>query len=104
MLRPVDMTLSLQATTDTTRAGTQGINAARTEVANQMFADRLEKQAKLEESQVVKSNESEKSDVNPDRQGHGGGYQSNRKNQKKTEEPKKAKPKFNSESLYDIRI
>ncbi|MCL2199616.1 MAG: hypothetical protein FWB80_11910 [Defluviitaleaceae bacterium] len=104
MLRPVDMTLTIQATTDTTRAGTQGANAARPEVASQMFADRLEKQTKMQESQVVKSNESEKSDVNPDRQGHGGGYQPNRRNAPKKEEPKKAKPRFAGESLYDIKI
>ena len=106
MLRPVDMTLSIQGTTELHRAGTQGANAARPEVANQMFADRLEKQTRLQESQVVKSNESEKSDVQPDRQGHGGGYQPNR-SKKKPEEAKKEKPKKvpgTGESLYDIKI
>jgi len=98
------MSLSIQATTDTTRAGTQGTNAARPEVASQMFAERMEKQAKLQESQVVKGNESEKSDVQPDRQGYGGGYHPNRRNKKKQEEAKKAKQKSVSESLYDIKI
>ncbi|MDR0272531.1 MAG: hypothetical protein LBI27_04355 [Clostridiales bacterium] len=98
MLRPIDMTLSIQNSADS-RA--QGAQAARPEVANQMFADRLEKQVKLQEQQV---NQSEKSEVNPDRQGHGGGYQPNRKPaQKKTEATKKSKGVI-KESLYDIRV
>jgi hypothetical protein len=39
-----------------------------------MFADRLEKQIRQQEQQVMKSAEAEQADVNPDRQGHGGGY------------------------------
>ena len=103
MLRPVDMNLSIQHAADAARASTNQA-AARPEVAQQQFTDRLEKQVKMQEKQVQNANEAEKNDVNPDRKGFGGGYQPNKKKQgqKKTE----AKPakKFHGESMYDIRI
>lgn len=103
MLRPIDMTMTIQGAAEAQRAGAQGQAAARPEVASQMFADRLEKQVKMQEQQVAQANQSEKSDVNPDREGQGGGYQSKRK-AKKTEEKPKAKSKFAGESMYDIRV
>jgi hypothetical protein len=105
MLRPIDMTLTIQGSAEAHRAGAQGAQAARPEVASQMFADRLEKQVKMQEQQVIQSNQSEKSDVQPDRQGHGGGYQPNRKNKRAEKAAaEKAKKKLTSESLYDIKI
>jgi hypothetical protein len=105
MLRPIDMTLTIQGAADAQRAGAQGAQAARPEVASQMFADRLEKQVQQQQQQVMQSNVAEKADVQPDRQGHGGGYQPNRKPAQKKAEPAKAKTsKPMGESLYDIKI
>ncbi|MCL2577422.1 MAG: hypothetical protein FWE27_05150 [Defluviitaleaceae bacterium] len=105
MLRPIDMTLTIQGTSEAVRAGAQGLQAARPEVASQMFADRLEKQVRMQEQQVNKTPETEKNDVNPDKEGHGGGYRPKRKPvQKKPEKPKMENPKPSGESLYDIKV
>lgn len=104
MLRPIDLTVTIQGAAEAQRAGMQGNQAGRPEVAGQMFAERLEKQVRQQEQQVAQANEADKPDVNPDRKGHGGGYQPNRK-QKKTEppKPKTSKPLL-GESMYDIKI
>ncbi|MCL2225585.1 MAG: hypothetical protein FWB96_11525 [Defluviitaleaceae bacterium] len=104
MLRPIDMTLTIQNSAEAHRAGAAGTEALRPEVASQMFADRLEKQARMQEQTVNKSAESEKGDVNPDRDGSGKGYNSNRKSSKKPGEKPKAKKLKLTESLYDIKI
>ena len=103
MLRPIDMTLTIQNAAEAHRANIN-TNAARPEVAQQQFADRMEKQVREQEQQVKKSDQSERSDVNPDRQGHGGGYQPRRKPAAKKESSVKAERKATGESLYDIRI
>ena len=105
MLRPIDMTLTIQHAADAHRAGTSDSGAARPEVASQMFADRLEKQARLQEQQVQNANQSEQTDVNPDRQGHGKGYQPNRKKPKRPEKKKYAGDKeLIRESMFDMRV
>ena len=101
MLRPIDMAITVQHAADAARAGTNQAQG-RPEVAQQQFTDRLEKQVKMQEKQVQSTNESENSNVNPDRQGHGGGYQPNKKKgQKKQETTRRNLPK---ESMYDIRV
>lgn len=104
MLRPIDMTLTIQGAAEVQRAGAQGAQSARPEVASQMFADRLEKQVKQQQEQVVQSNQTEKTDLQPDRKGHGSGYQPRRKERKpeKAKQGKTVKPI--GESLYDIKI
>ena len=106
MLRPIDMTLTIQHAADAHRAGTSDSGSARPEVASQMFADRLEKQARLQEQQVQNTNAAEKNDVNPDRQGHGKGYQPNRKkNAKRPEKGKFAGDRDTiRESMFDIKV
>jgi len=98
------MTLTIQGAAEAHRAGAQGAQAARPEVASQMFADRLEKQTRLQEQQVTQAAEAEKGGVNPDRQGHGGGYQPKKKPMQKKAEPSKPAAKAPGESLYDIKI
>ncbi|MCL1844019.1 MAG: hypothetical protein FWF79_09415 [Defluviitaleaceae bacterium] len=105
MLRPIDMTLSIQHAADAARAGQQGALAARPEVASRMFADRLEKQAEQQTQQAVEVTQAEKHDVNPDRKGQGGGYNQSRKRASKPEKEKTGnKLKPTGESLYDIKI
>ena len=102
MLRPIDMTLTVQHAADAARAG--GSQALRPEVASQMFADRLEKQVKQQEQQVVESNKSEKGEIQ-ERQGQGGGYDPHRKKRREKEKAKLgSQSKPTGESLYDIRI
>lgn len=102
MLRPIDMTLTIQGSAEAVRAGAQ---AARPEVAAAMFADRLEKQVRMQEQQVTQVSQADKNDINPDKEGHGGGYQPQRKtSQKKSEKPKAGGNKPTGESLYDIRV
>ncbi|MCL2048948.1 MAG: hypothetical protein FWG87_09490 [Defluviitaleaceae bacterium] len=101
MLRPIDVTITIQNSGDAGRVGQT--NAARPEIAAQMFADRLEKQVKQQEQQVAKTQNADNPDVDPDRQGHGGGYKPKHKRTKPEEKPK-PKPKATGESLYDIMI
>ena len=101
MLRPIDMTMTIQGASEAHRAGAQ---TARPEAASQMFADRLEKQVKMQEQSIMQSNQSEKADVQPDREGHGGGYKPKRKPAQKKPEPEKKNKKSIGESLYDIKI
>ena len=104
MLRPIDVTMTIQGSAEAQRAGLQGSQAGRPEVASQMFADRLHKQVREQEQQVSQTEQTEQSNVNPDGRGHGGGYQSKRKD-KKTGTGKDSKsPKPTGESLYDIKI
>ena len=103
MLRPIDMAITVQYAADAARASTNQ-TAARPEVAQQQFTERLEKQVKMQEKQVQNANEAEKNEVNPDRKGHGGGYQPRKKPGQKKPEAKQSKPKFHSESMYDIKI
>jgi hypothetical protein len=103
MLRPIDLTMTIQHAADAQRVNTN--TQGRPEVAAQQVADRMEKQSKLDSSQVIKSNESEKSDVNPDREGFGGGYQPRKKKpQGKKSTDGKVKASNVSESLYDFKI
>ena len=104
-MRLIDMNLNIQHATDMARLGASD-SQGRPEVAAQQFAQRLEKQAKQQQEQVQKNNEAEKSDVNPERQGYGGGYQGNRKGVKKKAATAK-KPTAtngNGENMFDIRI
>lgn len=105
MLRPIDMTLTIQGSAEAHRMGAQGAQSARPEVAGAMFAERLEKQVREQEQKVNESNQAEKNEVNPDRDGNAKGYNPQRK-QKKPEPPKKSDTakRLTGESLYDIRI
>jgi hypothetical protein len=97
------MNLTIQHAADANRNPGQGA-LIRPEVAGQMFADRLEKQARLAEQQVVKSPESEEADVKGDRDGHGGGYQGNRGQRKRAPVAAAKEKKRTGESLFDIRV
>ena len=106
MLRPIDVTLSIQHATDAHRAGSGHSQSARPEVQHQMFSERLEKQARQQEQQAGEVNASEKNEVTPDRQGDGKGYYAHRRKQQKKSGLTKPEPKKGSmgESMYDIRI
>jgi len=104
MLRPIDMTMTIKHSVDANRAGAGDAHASRPEVAAQMFADRLEKQAKMQETTVNQTENSEKKDVNRDRSGNGGGYDPKRKKKKTSAAVTPDKSKPTGESMYDIRI
>jgi hypothetical protein len=105
MIRPIDISLNIQHAADAVRAGTAE-SQSRPEVAAQQYADRLEKQARLQEQQVHRKEASEKGNVNPDRKGHGGGYEPKRKPavKKGTDKGKAPLGKPTGESMLDIRI
>ena len=98
MIRPVDMTLTIQHAQDANRAG---VSQGRPEVASQMFADRLERQVKAEETSVTQARQSEKGDINPEGRGDGRGY-TPRKHRKKI--PVVGTPVEGSESLFDVKV
>ncbi|MCL2203221.1 MAG: hypothetical protein FWB88_04720 [Defluviitaleaceae bacterium] len=104
MVRPIDISLNIQHAADMARAGSTQ-NQGRPEVTMQEFANRLEKQAREQQEQVQKSEHTEKNDVNPERQGYGGGYTAKRNAAKKKPEAKKKSPQaVVGESLFDIRV
>jgi len=104
MLRPIDMTLTIQHAADAHRAGANDSNAARPEVAQQMFTDSLEKQLRAQEKQVIQSHEPEKGDVNPDRKGDGSGYNAKRKPRQARQVKKTDTQKTTGESMFDIMV
>ena len=104
MLRPIDLTLTIQHASDAHRAGAGDTHAGRPEVAQQMFADRLDKQLREQEKKAEEVNQAEKNEVNPDKKGDGGGYQGNRKKQKKPLTKPEKHQSLSGESMYDIRV
>ena len=105
MLRPIDVTLTIQHASEAHRAGAGDTHSGRPEVAQQMFAERLEKQIREQEKQAREVNQSEKSEVTPDRKGDGSGYKRSSKKQDKKPLTKPDKSQSQSgESMYDIRV
>ena len=104
-LRPIDLNLNVQHASDMARAGGNNNLNARPGTAQQMFAERLEKQTRQLEQQVIKSNQSEKGQIQRDGRGNAGRYQSQRRPAKK--KPAKgqvATDHGGSESMLDIKI
>ena len=105
MLRPIDVTLTIKHAAEAVRAGAGDTHAGRPEVAQQMFAERLEKQIREQEKQAREVSQAEKNEVTPDRKGDGSGYLPNRKKQDKKSLTKPDKRQnLGSESMYDIRV
>lgn len=104
MLRPVDMALNVGQAPDIARQTTAN-QAARPEMAQQMFADQMTKQTRQEQQQVTKSNKSEKGNVNPDDKNGAGGYNPKRKPAPKKNITATKKPVgSNGGSLFDVSI
>ena len=105
MLRPIDVTLTIQHASDAHRAGAGDTHAGRPEVAQQMFADRLDKQIREQQKQAQEVDQSEKNELTPDRKGDGSGYRQNKKrpNKKPLTKPEKDQS-LSRESMYDIRV
>ena len=105
MLRPVDVTLTIQHASDALRASSGDANAGRPEVAQKMFAERLEKELREREKQANEVGRSEKGEVNPDRRGDGTGYFKNGKTKSRKPLTKQDKVReFSGESMFDIRV
>ena len=105
MLRPIDVTLTIQHAAEAVRAGSGDAHSGRPEVAQQIFADKLEKEIREQEKQAREVNQTEKNEVTPDRKGDGSGYQKNRKRPEKKSLTKPEKHQnMSGESMYDIRI
>ena len=105
-VRPIDINLNIQHASEMARAGSNENLNARPESAAQMFADRMENQRRRQGQQVADSGQSEKSDVQPDRRGYGGGYTPTRKPKKtgNKAQPVSQQGAGGNESMYDIRI
>ena len=99
MLRPIDLALNI-GNAQAMRGGEA--QNARPEIAMQQFADRLEKQVKAGQEQVIRQEAPQKSNVNKDREGQGKGYKPKAK-QKPKEETKKDKAVVR-ESMFDMLV
>ena len=105
MLRPIDVTLTIKHAAEAVRGGSGDTHSGRPEVAQQMFADKLEKELREQEKQAREVTQAEKNEVTPDRKGDGSGYQRNRKRPDKKSLTKPEKHQgLGSESMYDIKV
>ena len=105
MLRPVDVTLTIQHASEALRANSGDAHSGRPEVAQKMFAERLEKEIREREKQAREVGQTEKNEVNPDRKGDGTGYYKQAKKQSKKPLTKHEKSReFSGESMFDIRV
>ena len=99
-VRPVDIQISVQRTAEAPRANQQ--DGARPEMAQQVFAEQLEKQARHQSQFVQESNKPEQQSVNKDGRGPGGegGSQGGKERKKEKETMAPAQ----SDSMFDISI
>ena len=105
MLRPIDVTMTIQHAADAQRVGSGDPNSQRPELMQRAFADKLDEEVRRDQQRAGEVNEAEKNEVNPDRKGDGSGYRRNRRAPKKKALTKPdQKQAFGSESMYDIRI
>ena len=107
MLRPIDVTLTIQHAADAQRANANNSQSARPEVMQKMFAEKLDEELRQKEKQAREVDGAEKNEIHRDRKGDGTGYTGNRKRPQKkppTESKTGAKKDFTSESMYDIKV
>lgn len=101
-LRPIDMTITLQRAPEINRNQT-GENV-RPEVAQQQFADKINREVHLQDQHITQTNKTEDGKVDRDGRGNdGGGSASNRKKREKKEDHP-SKPSTTSSSMFDISI
>jgi len=106
MIRAVEINMNIQNTPEMARM-LNNANQARPDITAQQFTDRLDKQTKLQQEQVQKTEEATKNDVNPDRRGDGGGYQGNKKKppaKKTLAKPAKPANRGDGESMFNILV
>jgi len=104
MVRPVDISLNIQHAADMARLAGNN-QQVRTDLAAQQFAERLEKQTRQQQEQVIRQEEAQKTDVNPDGKGHSG-YAAKKKAPAKKKPGAKSAPmaRTSGESMFDIRV
>ena len=99
-IRPIDMSITVQRVTELNRSNT-GENA-RPDTQHQMFADRLNREAHLQQQTVHQTGKGENNNVNPDEKG--GSKYSGKKNKKKDEKENAVKRQAIKDSIFDYSI
>jgi uncharacterized membrane protein len=100
-IRPIDMSITVQRTADLNRAQTG--QQAPPETQHQQFADRLNRMAEQEQTQVNQSPTSEEATVNKD--GKGGNQAGGKRGKKKKKEDETpTKSRMVSNSMFDVTI
>jgi len=100
-IRPVDMALPVQRSTEMTRAQT---GEQRPELQQSQFAARMIRETQLKEQQVQQSPKSEESQIHRDGKGNSGGY-ARRDGKKKGSKAQEEKPvKEKDKSKFDFSI
>ena len=103
-LRPIDMTITIQNASEANRVQQSNDNT-RPEIAQQQFADRLNKEVQLSDQQVAQTPKSEHARVDRDGRGNTGGKDSGQK--KKPADKKTGKPpaaRSSGGSMFDISV
>ena len=99
-LRPIDMTITVQHASEVSRSHTG--DQARPEIAQQQFADKLNRETQLQDHQVLQSHKSEEGKVDPDGRGNSGGRGSGKKKDDKKKEQKPVRAAGGS--MFDVSI
>jgi len=101
-MRPIDMSITVQRTADVGRSQTG--QQAPPDVQHQQFADRLNRKAEQEQTQVTETpTSSEDTTVNKDGKGHGGNRKG-KKGKKEKEAPKAAAKGLVNDSMVDFTV
>ena len=100
-LRPIDMTITVQHASEVSRPHTG--DQTRPEIAQQQFADKLNRETQLQDQQVLQTNKAEEAKVDPDGRGSGGGHRGSGK--KKDDKKKSQKPvSTTGGGMFDVSI
>lgn len=100
-LRPIDMTITVQRTSDMNRSQTgEGV---RPEVAHQQVSDKINREVQQQDQQVTQTHKSEEGKVDRDGRGNSGGSSSGRK-KKENRSDKSKSSSAPGDSFFDVSV
>ena len=99
-IRPVDLPVMVQRAPEVNRATNN--DGSRAETQNNQFAHSFQKTIEQESKQVINANQAEKSNVDKDGRGKGGGRDG--KNKQQSDDQKESGKGEQNRGLLDIRI
>lgn len=100
-LRPIDVTITLQRAPEATR--TQTGENTRPEVAQQQFADRMEREVQHQDRVVIQTNKTEDNRVDRDGKRGGSGENARKKKQQQKDKPASARS-GSGDSMFDMSV
>jgi len=102
IVRPIDMTITIQNAADANRAGSN--EHARPETVQQQFAERLQKEFQLNDQHVMQTNKTEENRVDRDGRGNGGGGPGGKRGGKDKKDARAPRQITGGGSMLDISV